>query len=101
MQTGLTYLCLIATMAATPLLALVMSAPAGEGAPVLVVSGSGAEARLRLVAEAGGYPVGPVSAPMATLAASDQPGFAARLEAAGAWFVLDAAFLSTICGANS
>ncbi len=101
MQTGLTYLCLIATMAATPLLALAMSEPAGDGAPVLVVSGLDAEARLRLVAEAGGYPVGPVVAPMAILAASDRPGFSERLEAAGAWFVLDAAFLSSICGANS
>jgi len=82
---------------AGPVLALISSPPV-PGRPVLVVTvpwGTGAE---DLIVLAGGVPMGPVSAPIASMAMSDTAGFVTRLKQAGAWLVLDGQRLAEICG---
>ncbi|MBE3639377.1 hypothetical protein [Mangrovicoccus algicola] len=100
MQTALTWFCLFCAIAAPPILAMAMAMPQ-SGRPVLVISGLAGADRHRLVAESGGYPLGPRHPPLAILAASQDPAFARRLRAAGAWLVLDAGRLAALCGVRS
>lgn len=51
-----------------------------------------------LVEAAGGRLIGPVEAPMSVFVSATEPGVAERLEAAGAWAVLDPSSLELICG---
>lgn len=73
--------------------------PAAANGAVLVVSGWGARAE-SMVAAAGGQVYGPVRAPFGLLAFSDDPAFADRLRAAGAWAVLDGTRIANLCGAD-
>jgi hypothetical protein len=81
--------------------ALALGGSAGRaGAPTLVIAppwvSPAAAAR-----EAGGRPIGPTEAPLATLAVFDGPGLAARLRRAGAWFALDGAAVARWCGVDA
>ncbi len=81
---------------AGPVLALV-SAPPVAGQPVLVIAAPWHGGAGRAIDAAGGRPLGPVSAPMARMAVSEDAEFAARLLGAGAWLVLDASRLAAWC----
>lgn len=82
---------------AGPVLAL-MSSPPVSGQPVLVITAPWGSTAEELIALAGGVPVGPVSAPIAIMATSDEVAFVMRLKQAGAWLVLDGQRLAAICG---
>ncbi len=87
--------CLAVLFLATGPVALLMAGPARAGQPALVVAppwGLGADG---IIAAAGGRAIGPVAAPLARLAVLDSPG---RARAAGAWAVLDAGALASLCG---
>lgn len=83
-------------VAATPL-ALLSAAPPRAGAPVLVIAAPWRDAGA-IIAAAGGAVLGPQTAPLATIATSDRPDFAARLRRSGAFAVLDGTRLAAICG---
>jgi hypothetical protein len=70
------------------------------GAPTLVIAPPWVDPAA--VAEAaGGRPIGPTQAPLATLAIFENEGFRARLRAAGAWFALDGAAVARWCGVDA
>ncbi|MFN3844455.1 MAG: hypothetical protein ACK4RZ_01370 [Paracoccaceae bacterium] len=69
------------------------------GMPVLVILPPWADAEA-IVARAGGQNISPVAAPFATIASSEDPAFAARLQNLGVWAVRDASRLSQLCGAS-
>lgn len=72
--------------------------PPVPGAPVLVIAplwSGGAEA---LVRQAGGQPLGPVTAPFAVLAGFPGRIPMERLRRLGAWAVSDGRVLASICG---
>lgn len=79
-----------------PAAALSAARPVGDG-PYLVVIPPW-RAPEAVIRHAGGWPIGPTDAPLATLATGDGPDFLARLRSAGAWLVLDQAKMSWICG---
>lgn len=92
-------------LAAAPAAALLAARPSpGAGGPLLVVAPPWRDPAV-LLAEAGGRPIGPSAAPLGLLAADDAPdhprSFAARLQAAGALFALDAGALARLCGART
>jgi hypothetical protein len=91
---------LAAAIGAGPALALAMSRADGGGV-LLVVSAPDAGAREALIRRAGGRPVGPAQARLAGFATSERAGFADRLRAAGAWLVLDAGRLASLCGGET
>ncbi|GAA0303749.1 hypothetical protein GCM10008966_25440 [Rhodovulum strictum] len=86
---GLTLMLALATVPVT----LVMAGPAAAGRPALVIAPPGGAAAA--IAAAGGHEIGPRIAPIARFAVLDRP---AQARAAGAWVVLDAAALLTLCG---
>ncbi|MFN3209810.1 MAG: hypothetical protein ACE369_12590 [Roseovarius sp.] len=88
---GLAGAFLLATLPVT----LMMAGPAQPGRPALVVAPPWGGGAARIIAQAGGTPVGPVAAPMARFAVFDHPS---RATEAGAWAVLDAAALASLCG---
>lgn len=75
-----------------------LAQPALPGRPVVVIFPPWIDADA-LVQRAGGQIIGPSLAPLAALASSDQPTFAARLRSLGAWTVRDASRIVQICGA--
>ncbi len=87
---------IVATGLAGPVLALASAHPVG-GDVMLVVAAPWTD-RDALILSAGGAPVGPRSAPLGSLAVSDDGDFAAALMARGAWMVLDGRLLASICG---
>jgi hypothetical protein len=87
---------LIAALAG-PLAALGAAAPRPD-APVLAIAPPWIDVDA-VVARAGGRPIGPVGAPLATLAQGEGAHFAERLRDAGAWMVVDGAALARLCGA--
>lgn len=95
---ALAMLCL-AMLVSGPVLALT-GAPPRPGAPVLVVAPpwAGLDTMIR---EAGGWPVAPLSPPLARLAQFPEADFAPALRAAGAWAVTDAGRLAAICGGKA
>lgn len=84
-------LLLVATIPVT----LSMSGPAKAGRPALVVVPPWTGDPARIIAEARGREIGLRAAPMARLAVFENPSLAV---AAGAWAVLDAEALASICG---
>ncbi|MFZ3582289.1 hypothetical protein ACOI1H_08985 [Loktanella sp. DJP18] len=77
------------------------SSVAVTGQPVLVLSAGGAKSRESLVAQSGGRLIGLSTAPLASLAVSDDPHFLPRLRASGAVMVLDGRAFSSLCGGLS
>lgn len=84
---------IVLTILAGPVLAAMGGAPRA-GDPVVVV-GPDPEA---IVARAGGMALGPSRAPLGILAVAPDRGYADRLDAAGAWLVLDGRALAALCG---
>ncbi len=82
---------LLATLPVT----LMMSGPAQAGRPALVLVPPWGEDSDRIIAAAGGREIGLVTAPLARLAVLDRPADAV---ARGAWAVLDATALASLCG---
>lgn len=82
-------------MAATLPLTLLMTGPAAAGRPALVVAPPWGPGVAAVIAAAGGREIAPRAAPMAQLAVLDHPS---RALAAGAWAVLDARALASLCG---
>ncbi|QFT94514.1 hypothetical protein FIU86_16810 [Roseovarius sp. THAF9] len=82
---------LLATLPVT----LMMSGPAQAGWPALVLVPPWGADPGRIIAAAGGREIGLVAAPLARLAVLDRPADAV---AGGAWAVLDATALASICG---
>ena len=82
----------LATLFAGPVAAIALAPGGAPGDPVLVVAWRAQD----VVARAGGRPLGPASAPLAIMAEGGD-GFTARLDAAGAWAVLDAGWLAALC----
>ncbi|MGK7752592.1 hypothetical protein [Roseovarius sp. C03] len=82
---------LLATLPVTVL----MSAPARAGRPALVVVSPWGADPARIIAAAGGREIGPGSAPLARLAVLDRPE---DVVPAGAWAVMDATALASLCG---
>lgn len=80
-----------------PALALV-SSPAVPGEPVLVLSLPWEQSAEGLIEQAGGSLLGPISAPLATLAMPESPDFLEKLKIGGALWVLDGRRLAAICG---
>ncbi len=83
-------------LAAAPAV-LLAAAPPGEGGPWIVLAAPWRDAGA-LVAAAGGQAIGPATAPLGLLAASDVPGFPGRAAALGL-LVLDAGTVAELCGA--
>lgn len=83
--------------AAAPVLTLAVSRPL-PGEIVLILL-SPRTAREAMLADAGGRAIGPGAVPFAMLAHSDDPAFADRLRAAGAWWVADGRRAALLCGA--
>lgn len=81
-------------LAVTPAFMLLKPAPL-EGL-VLVLHGPWTNGA-HLVETAGGHPVGPLLAPMATMA-NGGPEFISAVRRAGAWGVSDATLIAQICG---
>ena len=98
MRTGIVILCLAIAAGAGPVVSLAAAPPPGDGSIHLVVAP--AALRARVLDTAGGHPVGPADAPLAGLAASPDPDFAARLKRAGAWLVLDGEAVARLCGVS-
>ncbi|KRS14000.1 hypothetical protein XM53_05540 [Roseovarius atlanticus] len=82
---------------ATLPVALMMSGPAQAGRPALVVVPPWTDDPGRIIAAAGGREIGLVAAPMARLAVLERP---AEAVAGGAWAVLDATALASLCGSK-
>ncbi|WP_394153870.1 hypothetical protein [Loktanella salsilacus] len=78
----------------------VASARPVAGEPVLVLSAHDSMSREHLVRSSGGRLIGPVAAPLASLAVSDDPNFISRLQSVGALVVLDGRAIAQICGAS-
>ena len=76
---------------------MALSNPPVPGAAVLVMLPPWADGD-GLVAAAGGQVVGPLRAPFAILALSQNADFAEQLRLAGAWAVADGTALARICG---
>lgn len=89
----------VVAIIASPLI-VVLSAKAPDSAPVLVIAPWGAATETQIVL-AGGQLVGPLRAPLAALARSDNPDFGAALRLAGAWAVIDGGRIAALCGAES
>ena len=94
---------ILAMVVALPLLALqplvaLSRADPGDHAVHIVVVPPWRDAA-EVVARAGGHLIGPATAPFAVLAQGSTPGFAAAVQARGAWLVLDAQTLLMLCGA--
>ncbi|WP_165915578.1 hypothetical protein [Rhodovulum marinum] len=87
-------LTLLVTAATVPV-SLVMAGPAASGRPALVVVPPWGARAAQVIAAGQGYEIGPYVAPIARFAVLQNP-HAAR--AAGAWAVLDAEALLTLCG---
>ncbi len=79
---------------AAPLAMIVMSPPPDGDGIVLVI---GADVG-KIIQAAGGYEVGPYSAPWGALAAADSADFVTRLATAGAWRITDGTWLAALCG---
>lgn len=80
-----------------PPVATLYAAVPGDSGPMLLVHAPWADGSA-IAYRAGGRPLGPVRAPMGTLADSDDPRNFARLaRAAGAWVVLPATALLALC----
>ncbi|WP_281825922.1 hypothetical protein [Jannaschia rubra] len=74
---------------------------AAEGRPVLVIPSPFGPSADQIVAQAGGYPVGLRPPLVGIVAHSTLPGFAVRLQDAGAMVLLNAERLPAfLCGAN-
>ncbi len=87
----------VLVLMAGPLI-IVLSADPIPGEPVLVIAPLKQAGFATLVENAGGYQIGPRNAPLATLAASPDPEFAAQLHTAGAWLVVDGGRIAYLCG---
>ncbi|KIT14914.1 hypothetical protein [Jannaschia aquimarina] len=90
-------LLILTTVLTAPLLSLAAMPP--RGGPVLVIVAPWDNPDT-VVSLAGGRPVLPVPALMATLATGDD-GFGRRAVQQGAWIVADGGWLAAICGAGS
>lgn len=88
---GLTLLLTAVTLPVT----LLMAGPAAAGRPALVVVAPWRGDAAAMIAAAGGYEIGPRLAPIARFAVLAEPRVA---RSAGAWAVLDAEALLTLCG---
>ncbi|WP_172841174.1 hypothetical protein [Rhodovulum sp. P5] len=89
---------LVVTLCLTALtvpVTLLMAGPAKVGRPALVVAAPWGGGAAAVIADAGGQEVGPYIAPMARFAVFTAPDRAVQ---AGAWAVLDADALLTLCG---
>lgn len=82
-----------------PVLALLSGMPV-PGAVVLVIAPD-ARVRSRAIVAAGGREIGPVVAPLASLAISQNPVFVANLRARGVWLVVDGRATAAICGLSA
>lgn len=78
----------------TELAAVALSAPGDAGAPVLVIAPPWKGGPETIVAEAGGWVVAPVNAPLSVMATGATLD---AFKAAGAWFLLDPDALSFFC----
>ncbi|SIO16006.1 hypothetical protein SAMN05444722_0653 [Rhodovulum sp. ES.010] len=88
---GLT-LCLVV---GTVPLCLGLAGPPAPGRPALVIAPPWGDRLAAAVAAGGGHEIGPFVAPLARFAVLERPG---KTRAAGAWAVLDADALMTLCG---
>lgn len=89
---------LAVTLAMTALtipMTLLMAGPATSGRPALVVAAPWAGGAAAVIARASGQEIGPYIAPLAQFAVFED---AERVREAGAWAVLDAEALLTLCG---
>lgn len=77
--------------------AMMMSGPAMAGRPALVVSPPWGMAPATIIARAGGREIGLNAAPFGRLAVFDAPE---KAYDAGAWMVLDAEALASLCGVS-
>ena len=90
----------LAVVLSGPLFALAGARPDPTSVLLVVVSPAGPGA-VDVIRAAGGVPIGPNRAPLASLAAPAAPDFALRLRDAGAWLVLDGQRLAAICGVSA
>ncbi len=90
----------VATTVFGPVALALGSTEGRAGAPTLVIAPPWVDPAAAALA-AGGRPVGPTVAPLATLAVFEDADFAARLRRAGAWFALDGAAVARWCGVNA
>tara|TARA_R100000935_G_scaffold14528_1_gene29065 strand:+ start:14 stop:361 length:348 start_codon:yes stop_codon:yes gene_type:complete len=81
-------------------LVAVVSANPVPGEPVLILSAQGVLSREHIVRSSGGRLIGPTSAPLASLAVSDDPEFVERLRSLGTFMVLDGRSIAQLCGAS-
>ncbi|MGC9418188.1 MAG: hypothetical protein ACP5EN_04365 [Rhodovulum sp.] len=81
--------------AATVPVSLLMAGPAIAGRPALVVVPPWGADPAEVIAAGQGYEIGPFIAPIARFAVLERPRYA---QTAGAWAVLDAEALLTLCG---
>lgn len=81
----------------TELAAVALGAPGDAGAPVLVIAPPWKGGPEAIVAEAGGWVVAPVKAPLSVMAAGASLD---AFKAAGAWFLLDPGALSFFCASG-
>lgn len=88
----------LTALLAGPLALLASSTPV-PGQPVLVIVAPWATNVENTISAAQGDSFGPVNAPMAAFATSDDPEFIQKLHQAGAWAVIDGKTLAAICGA--
>jgi hypothetical protein len=66
----------------------------------LILSAQSALSREHIVRNSGGRVIGPASAPLASLAVSDDPEFIERLRSFGTFMVLDGRSIAQLCGAS-
>ncbi len=79
---------------------MAVSADPQPGLPVLVILAPWADPDT-IISRAGGQRIGPLTAPFAALAHSEDPSFAAHLQTLGVWAVRDASRLTQMCGVSS
>ncbi|KPP86961.1 MAG: putative membrane protein [Rhodobacteraceae bacterium HLUCCA08] len=84
----------LVVLASLPL-ALVTAGSARAGRPVLVLAGPLAGGAPAVITRAGGVEVGPTVAPLGRIAVLPDIALARR---EGAWIIVDAAALATLCG---
>ncbi|MGC8203826.1 hypothetical protein ACP2AV_14085 [Aliiroseovarius sp. PTFE2010] len=89
-------LIVLATLATAPLMALSGRGDVFDG-PALVITPPWRDAGV-VVADAGGWLVGPDQALFGAFAQANHPEFSERARQAGAWAVVNSAALAAICG---
>ncbi|MBT9386697.1 hypothetical protein KM176_22790 [Pseudooceanicola sp. CBS1P-1] len=85
------------TLAFLAPVASLLSLPAADSGLVLVLSPPWTD-RAAAIARAGGFGASPLSSPVSTLAQAEDPGFGARLRAAGPFLILGGESVLSLCG---